>query len=86
MEFDAFDMTAMARALVDVGFREAAVKAVLAQEFPGLDVDAAYDEALFHMVARAVERSALRRREELAAIASEHDLGRSLHDLSDSRR
>lgn len=73
---------ATARFLVNLDYDEAEVRRTLTMQFPGGDVDAAMEDARAHKARLDAEIAAVTARDDQAARAAEHDLGRSMHDGS----
>jgi hypothetical protein len=69
-----------ARFLVGLEYDEAEVRRTLAAQFPGEDIDAALADARQHKARLEAEVAAIEGDQAAAAVESEHDLSKSMHD------
>jgi hypothetical protein len=71
---------ATARFLVNLGYDDTEIRTTLARDFPGENAEVAMSAAYEHKRRLDAEVEALATREDQAAVAAEHDLGRTMHN------
>lgn len=73
---------ATARFLVNLGYDDSEIRTTLTRDFPGQNIEAAMSDAYDHKRRLDAELADALAREDAAALAAEHDLGKSMHNGS----